>query len=253
MQGTLGAIFKIRWFFESDETNDKPTELTNSDNIDIESFSVTSADSIYIDSQIHIKDVSIGKYWCQVYHNNNGLLQSQKFGVAAEQDYDRYENCPENQSFAEEIEKCADISVVDGTSSSCPTIKPGFSTTTLIPSAITIGLNNSQPITTIPDSQTTDSQSHQTISSPLATTRTESLILSNEPIPTISQTIDPARLDGEQKTQTWLYVVVCLSGTFLLLIIILKAVCILLCLTSPRNKKSKSFYYYTIDETINSL
>ena len=246
VQGTKGAVLEIKWFFESQADGTK-TELVNNNDHNIQTSYVTTS-TININSQMRIINLAAGKYWCQVYHNNNGLLQSQKFDVAENGDYSRYESCLENASFSEQKEKCADVPLEDG-STSCPsidsksTIKSGFTTTTLIPS-ITVIPNTSQQVTataTVVESQAPSSQT--TMPLMRSTTRSEStVVISTGSIPTVRPTNDPAGLENEEKTQTWLYVVAGLSGTFLFLIIVLKGVCILLCLTTPHTKRSKKNY-----------
>ena len=211
---------------------------------------------------MRIGNLAVGDYWCQVYHNNNALLSSQKLGIASEEDYARDDPCEENMSLSEPADKCADIPLPDhltqGASSTCPlnefagqstsgTAAGGFTTRTLIPPTTTniissVTYTNAYTQLTMETSATTMTQStlrtssttaHETTEQHRSTTNTDSL-----PTIAIRPSSDPATIDSHpKKAGTWLYVVIGLSGVFLLLIIILVAVFILLCLSRPGNKR----------------
>lgn len=251
--GPSGAALEIKWYSRSDDGQET---LLNDDGEHVTSgHAITVNSEKTITSYLTIMKLTVGSYWCRVFHNNNGLLASQMFGVAGVDDYERESNCEENKTFAEEIAKCADIPIPDhlagkGTSSSCPlndaasTIVSVFATRTLIPST-TIAQNSYQP-TTLPMSPTLvltagNNESSTSNPSPSASQIATDTSSSVEVLPTVRPSNDPAAaaVHDKQRTETWLYLVVGLSGTFLFLIVILLGICVLLCLTRPSQRSRK--------------
>ena len=260
--GPVGADLYIKWFYKSESTDALTTELHSSSNYFVVVTSVTTTSTRIIKSQMRILNLTVGDYWCRVYHNNNGLLSSQKLGIASEEDYARDLSCVENMSLWEPADKCADIPLPDhltqGQSSTCPldelagqssgeTAAGSYTTRTLIPPTITniiIGLTSANTYTQLTMETSTiamtRSSSHTSSTTAQGTPEQHRSTTTTGSVPTIAirPSSNSASTEGHpRKAGTWLYVVIGLSGVFLFLIFILAAVFILLCLSRPANKR----------------
>ena len=198
-------------------------ELENIAPFGIHENIVSVNNTMLIKSKLAISNLTVGEYWCQVYHMDKALLKSQVFDVATKDDYSRDNDCAENVSFTVELEKCGDIveNRFEGESYTCPQTQStvhlstsqlqDFKTRSLIPSMMSVEIMR----TILPTLSPQDT---------VIITSLPSLIPTNQP------SSDPTDLLEKQTTQLWLYVAVGLSGVFLFLIFLLTIVCILLCL-----------------------
>ena len=242
VKGPLGAELDIKWFFKSKQPEGTAMELENIAPFGIHKTIVSVNNTVLIKSDLAISNLTVGEYWCQVYHMDNALLKSQIFGVATKGDYSRDDDCAENVSFSVESEKCADIgqnNKLEGESYTCPLTQStihsptsqlqDFKTRTLIPSVVSVE-------STLKLSQNTNSRIISPTLSPQST-----VIITSQPrlLSTNHPSSDPAGLMEKPSNQLWLYVVVGLSGVFLFLIFVLTIVFVLLCLTGPRHHRKR--------------
>ena len=121
-------------------------QLWNWRTFGIHENNVSVNNTVLIKSKLAISNLTVGEYWCQVYHMDNALLKSQVFDVATKDDYSRDNDCADNVSFTVELEKCADIveNELEGESYTCPKTQSNvhfstsqlqdFKTRSLIPS-----------------------------------------------------------------------------------------------------------------------
>ena len=234
VRGPLGVELHIKWLFKSKQPESTAMELENIAPFGIHENIVSVNNTRLIKSKLAIGNLTVGEYWCHVYHMDNALLKSQVFDVATKDDYSRDEDCAENVSFTVELEKCADIvqNRLEGESYTCPQTQStvhlstsqlqDFKTRILIPFMMSVEIMRTILPTLSPQ---------------------DTVIITSLPrlmIPTNQPSSDPTDLLEKQKTQLWLYVAIGLSCVFLFLIFVLTIVCVLLCLMKPHHhRKSK--------------
>lgn len=256
VEGPAGATLDIKWYFESsdDDTPSNKTEIGKgipphySSIIKIKQLFDSNTKQL-LTSRLTIHNLMIGDYWCQVYHEDMGLLESEKMGIGGESDYSREDDCKVGQVFNKTIEKCADIPIPaytadrSGTSSSTCPLTLIRSSTSLISNSSTIPTTSYNPTSMIVDYSNTIIAASSTIRTHSRySVPSESIPGSSRlvvPIASNSPSSDSTVLNDAKQAQTWLFVVVGLSGVFLVLIIVLVVVFALLCVTGPTNTQKR--------------
>lgn len=227
----LKTSLEIRWFFSSQNIN--TTRITSSDTrytIQTRNNSISQKNISKQTSQLFIlSPLTEGRYWCEVFYNNNGLQRSQSLEVTAEDDYERYDPCTETTSIVEQIKKCTDI--VKNSASTCPTPpSPTFTISSKQTSTLTLSTTN-----TISNTIFSFKSISSSYMSSIQVRPTGQIVYQ-----TTTPTTDPAGLQNkEDNFHLWLYIVAGLTGIFGILIIILTVICLALCLMRPKKSINK--------------
>lgn len=232
----FGIDLKVQWFFSS---SNNATLISSGDTQHfIQETKTYKETTIEIQSQLFMVSSLLvaGHYWCQVFYQGNGLLESDSLQISAEDDYAREDPCSVPQAI--EKTKCHNIIENGASYSTCPSSSTTYSFTHSSIQTHTTSNVQTTSMSLMPPAIITLSTVTPSVVQISFTTEPVTHTITELSLPGTIPTNSPLGLQ-EMPTDTfhlWLYIVAGLTGIFGLLIIVLSVVCIVLCLTKPQKR-----------------